>query len=344
MAHAWSMRVVATLRRYDAEDFEIVRELGAVSFQQTRGSKATRAARCYAANYAPRTPYRSEVLVMLKEVLPQAKDLASNEVKAYEKMNERLGSAFQFEETESVRAGQNEPPVAPLLGYFDAQSMEMEDGLPSTWLVLRWQGVQTLRGFVQRYRKKVQAEQPRFFWPPVEVRVEYSQVAKYLRNVIRGALEALQFCHSSGITHGAVDGSAFLLSSLDVRSAGILKVELANFGFCKIHEEDLYGEAWEEAKEQDLQALGFTVAELIFSTFTAQEGDEQASRGEIERLYTEVFLKDFESMKDFCRLEEKWDKAIQVLDANDGAGWDMIDALLSGSASIEMLLTSEFLE
>jgi len=49
-------------------------------------------------------------------------------------------------------------------------------------------------------------------------------------------------------------------------------------------------------------------------------------------------------MKDFCRLEEKWDKAIQVLDANNGAGWSMIDALLSGSASIEMLLTSEFLE
>jgi len=344
MAVAMAVRFAASLRRYDAEDFEIVRELGAVSFQQARGTRTTRAARCYAANYAPRTPYRSEVLVMLKEVLPQAKDLAANEVKAYEKMAERMGSSFQFEETESVQAGRSEPPVAPLLGYFDAQGLEMEDGLPSTWLVLRWQGVQTLRGFVQRYRKKVQAEQPRFFWPPVEVRVEYSQVAKYLRKGIRGAIEALQFCHSCGIAHGAVDGSAFLLSSLDVRSAGVLKVELANFGFCKIYEEDLNGDAWEEAKGQDLQALGLTMAELIFSTFTTEEGDSQASRGEIERLYTEVFLKDFESMKEFCRLEEKWDKAIQVLDANEGAGWNTMEALLGGSANFDMLLASEFLK
>lgn len=236
-----------------------------------------------------------------------------------------------------------EPPVAPLLGYFDAQGMDMEDGLPSTWLVLRWQGVQNMLDFTRTYREKEKSQQPRFRWFLKEEKMEDTQVARYLKQTFRGSISAVQFCHDQGVAHCALDGSSFLLSSLDVRSANTLRTTISNFGFSRIRA-GCSEEEWREAKRLDMEALGFTLAELILSSLSLEEKDVQATRSELERVYLEVFQRDFKSMKEYCQLEEKWEKAIELLDAREEAGWKVLGGLLSGVEPPTVLLESTFLQ
>jgi serine/threonine protein kinase len=54
--------------------------------------------------------------------------------------------------------------------------------------------------------------------------------AHTVRALIRGCLEALEFCHSRGVSHGSIGPGCVLLSTLENRDAEKLRVKLDNFG------------------------------------------------------------------------------------------------------------------
>ncbi len=47
-----------------------------------------------------------------------------------------------------------------------------------------------------------------------------------------------------------------------------------------------------------------------------------------QRLFSEIFEKDMEQFREYCRNEDVWDSVVELLDKEDGAGWDLLGKLL----------------
>lgn len=47
-----------------------------------------------------------------------------------------------------------------------------------------------------------------------------------------------------------------------------------------------------------------------------------------QRLFSEIFEKDMEQFREYCANEDIWDGVVELLDKEDGAGWDLLGKLL----------------
>lgn len=47
-----------------------------------------------------------------------------------------------------------------------------------------------------------------------------------------------------------------------------------------------------------------------------------------QRLFSEIFEKDMEQFREYCANEDIWDGVVELLDTEDGAGWDLLGKLL----------------
>ena len=47
-----------------------------------------------------------------------------------------------------------------------------------------------------------------------------------------------------------------------------------------------------------------------------------------QRLFSEIFSKDMETFRDYCENEDVWGNVVELLDNEDGAGWDLLKAML----------------
>lgn len=48
-----------------------------------------------------------------------------------------------------------------------------------------------------------------------------------------------------------------------------------------------------------------------------------------KRLFEGTFRLDIKAARDFCAADERWTRAVDVLDANSGAGWDLLQAMMN---------------
>jgi hypothetical protein len=70
---------------------------------------------------------------------------------------------------------------------------------------------------------------------------------------------------------------------------------------------------------------------------------QQASAVTFQRLLFEVFSKDTNKLREYCLVNDVWVDAVSFLDAVDGGGWDLLDALLQGETECCDLLDVPFL-
>ncbi|GAB4823864.1 hypothetical protein N2152v2_010910 [Parachlorella kessleri] len=114
-----------------ASEFELEERLGQISIQQVERSsdmvealptastrKSMAAVIAYVARYHSGLPFQEPVYVMLKEYLPGAKKVACNELQVLKYMTGMPRAGRKWERAKAPLA--REPPVAQLLGYFEA--------------------------------------------------------------------------------------------------------------------------------------------------------------------------------------------------------------------------------
>ncbi|CAM9659551.1 unnamed protein product, partial [Phaeothamnion confervicola] len=170
--------------------------------------------------------------VILKEFLPDMRDIAMAEAE----MHERLTSSWEARHGE----GAGEPPVAALMGSLVADDtfgsrrfIEKWVGKFPTvtpprpgniWLVFRWDGLSTFAGFPG-------AKQEREFFDLVNPAGKWVRRGAFVREMMRGALEATAFLHEAGVVHRSIGSSSFRMSSTDERFPNSLQVRLADLGF-----------------------------------------------------------------------------------------------------------------
>jgi len=47
----------------------------------------------------------------------------------------------------------------------------------------------------------------------------------------------------------------------------------------------------------------------------------------LQRLLGEIFKKNFDEFQEYCREEESWDRVVELLDKDDGAGWQLLQSM-----------------
>mmetsp|Transcript_36698 Transcript_36698/g.77437 ORF Transcript_36698/g.77437 Transcript_36698/m.77437 type:complete len:135 (+) Transcript_36698:1-405(+) len=88
----------------------------------------------------------------------------------------------------------------------------------------------------------------------------------------------------------------------------------------------------EFAKAEDLNALGFGFLAMLFTTLaepaTLSAPLPPTDDDSWQRLFSEIFEKDMDQFREYCSNEDVWDGVVELLDEEDGAGWDLLGALL----------------
>lgn len=60
-----------------------------------------------------------------------------------------------------------------------------------------------------------------------------------------------------------------------------------------------------------------------------------------QRLYSDIFNKDMEQFREYCKNEEVWEEVVGLLDQKDGAGWALLGSLLSSRERLSDWYNSE---
>ena len=236
----------------------------------------------------------------------------------------------------------------------------------SVWLVYDYHGLTTANNYCEPLlfmKEKLPPKRGVFgnLVPPPSL-PPFKESARYMvQGILKQMLHAVAMTHEAGLVHNSLGRNSFLLSSVgqDKREATSpysvvvdrLRVVLSDWGFSQTIDEALYDEefvrraksfgidvdydpeaAEEFATAEDLHALGFVFLALLFSTL-AQPATLSAPLPPTDddtwqRLFSDVFNKDMEEFREYCRNEEVWDSVVQLLDEEDGVGWNVLGDLL----------------
>jgi serine/threonine protein kinase len=187
--------------------------------------------------------------------------------------------------------------------------------------------------------------------------------ANYVVNgIMKGAIEALATIHDSGIAHRSIGRSSFVLtsptqdkplpSSVYFTSTKGLVVKLADYGFSGLLEESTYDEeflararslgfsfrkgdnslaATNLAMAEDLHAMGFVFLGLLLSSLAELPSPDYpmpaTDEDTLQRLLGEIFEKDISQFREYVEADEVWSNLVELLDENDGAGWNVLETL-----------------
>jgi len=195
----------------------------------------------------------------------------------------------------------------------------------------------------------------------------WNERAKYVVNgILKKSLQGLAILHENGVAHRSIGRNSITLSTpeLDksipsnIYTTNIFKTfpKFMDFGFAGVISESSMNESFRrraktfgvEIKEQststttsieetnfaiaeDLHALGFVFLGVLLTTLAEPKSENykmpDTDEDSLQRLLGEIFDKNIEEFREYCEAEEIWTKVVEMLDENDGAGWELINKL-----------------
>ena len=209
------------------------------------------------------------------------------------------------------------------------------------WLVFDWVGYSTVASLCSRKGpgNPLYALPPRrggggFFGGGGGASSPWTLAArtKYVRAVLEGCVAAVAALHESGFSHRSLSAAAFALDTKGQdknvlpTNAPLLDVKLQFLGFAEA--------ATASEINDDLNALGYVLLELLLSPALADQDEPDppiADQDTLKRLWDDIFDKNIDSLRDYADAEPAWRNAVALLDASDGAGWDLLATALNAN-------------
>jgi len=131
---------------------------------------------------------------------------------------------------------------------------------------------------------------------------------------------------------GATVEEAVMKRGLGVRSRSFGIPEVGSYENQVAVDDRIDVAAREFAKAEDLHALGFVFLAMLFTTLaepaTLSAPMPATDDDTWQRLFSEIFEKDMLNFRDYCANEEVWDEVVELLDGEEGAGWEVLGELL----------------
>eukprot|EP00584_Thalassiosira_punctigera_P021713 CAMPEP_0172569156 /NCGR_PEP_ID=MMETSP1067-20121228/122429_1 /TAXON_ID=265564 ORGANISM="Thalassiosira punctigera, Strain Tpunct2005C2" /NCGR_SAMPLE_ID=MMETSP1067 /ASSEMBLY_ACC=CAM_ASM_000444 /LENGTH=527 /DNA_ID=CAMNT_0013360929 /DNA_START=396 /DNA_END=1975 /DNA_ORIENTATION=- len=104
----------------------------------------------------------------------------------------------------------------------------------------------------------------------------------------------------------------------------------------------------EFAMAEDLNAVGLTFLTMLFTTLaepaTLTAPMPPTDDDSWQRLFSEIFSKDIDQFREYCSNEDIWDSVVELLDREDGAGWDLLEDLLLARERVSSRFKGEEVE
>lgn len=243
--------------------------------------------------------------------------------------------------------------VLILLGGFETNAGEK-------WLVLRDDGYVTAADYAKAAAEataEARAVGNFEVWDRFDPKRPLARRQVFIRRLLRGFLKGLAYMHSKGRLHQSIGPASVTLNTTNEMDVRFLVPRIRDFAF-SIDISDpssLAAEirrpanAVEEVKESlwrraaaagaksildrrsygladDIYASGLLVAFLCFVPLCAPGAIDQAA---LQRLLETTFSLDIKAAREYCAADERWANAVAFLDSNDGAGWDLLQAMLN---------------
>ncbi|KAL7507431.1 hypothetical protein ACHAXN_004617 [Cyclotella atomus] len=208
--------------------------------------------------------------------------------------------------------------------------------------------------------------------PPFKERARY-----VVQGVLKQMLTAVAETHEAGLVHKSLGRNSFILSSvgMDKREATSpyavvvdrLRVVLSDWGFSQTIQDALEDEEFQrraksfgldaeydvEAAEEfalaeDLHALGFVFLALLFTTLsepaTLSAPMPKTNDDTWQRLFTDLFQKDMNEFREYCSNEDVWESVVELLDREEGAGWNVLGELLLARENVSKWSKGEIMD
>jgi len=177
---------------------------------------------------------------------------------------------------------------------------------------------------------------------------------RFMRKIMRKALEAVDYLHRSGFCHNAVSAESLWLTTTNQLEIDALSVKFTDLGVSQRFAD--LGPYAREAAVEDLYQLGLVLLELVVSSFnddsvgaqiartrlTGQESGTKAlfyrredvdlsqlSQREWQSIYEKLCDSDFQTLRNFVGSISNWAEALNFLERDNGACWRLIFNLLS---------------
>jgi hypothetical protein len=208
------------------------------------------------------------------------------------------------------------------------------------------------------------------FQDPAPLPVFRARANYVINGIIKGMVESVARIHESGLVHRSISGNSFVLTAIDsqdkrepstvyfTRTAS-LRVKLQDFGFSSRFEEiseadpefisraRSFGfsfrrgeqslDATNFAMAEDMYALGFVVLGLLLTSLSeAKEAKAmpQTDEDTLQRLLGEIFKNDFSLFREYVQEDDCWNNLVELLDENEGAGWNVLETLFSAREKV----------
>eukprot|EP00873_Tetraselmis_striata_P006732 jgi/Tetstr1/426996/TSEL_017203.t1 len=268
------------------------------------------------------------------------------------------------------------PQICKLMGGFTSG---VDSAALQQWLVFRNDGLTTAAAYAVRAAEAGKEDRALGEGEVWDMFDKSRPIAR--RQMLRG----LAFMHKHQRLHQSLGPNSLVLSTTQERDAYTLQVRLQDMAFAvDMSSEALVGGAtlaeiweqnsidaqsnptralaaslWQRARTDgawtpedrrkygvadDVYAAGLLVAFMAFVPFCKPDSIDGPT---LQRLIETTFQLDIDGWREYSEADERWERAVAFLDAGNGAGWDLLKAMLHSDwrqrATPEMCLSHPFL-
>uniref|UniRef100_A0A7N0TSY9 Protein kinase domain-containing protein n=1 Tax=Kalanchoe fedtschenkoi TaxID=63787 RepID=A0A7N0TSY9_KALFE len=248
-------------------------------------------------------------------------------------------SAHSFLQGDSIDHFQN---IQILLGGFETSTGEQ-------WLAFRDYGRYSAADYSKIASEKISRSRGESSWNRFETQQRTYRRSFFIMKLLYGAINGLAFMHDHDRLHQSLGPASIVLNTIAEREAAYLIPRLRDLAFSVdirysslIESPDILSEAlWRRANNagvyspmekrdfgvaDDIYEAGLLFAFLAFVPFCEAGVMDGLS---LQRLLENTFRLDLEAMREYCSADDKLADAVNFLDLGDGAGWELLQAMLN---------------
>ncbi|XP_010549842.1 PREDICTED: uncharacterized protein LOC104820893 isoform X2 [Tarenaya hassleriana] len=235
-----------------------------------------------------------------------------------------------------------------LVGGFETQTGEQ-------WLAFRDDGKYSAADYAKVASEKTSRGRTQGIWNPYDQDQAIKRRRNFVIKILQGAMRGLAFMHDHDRLHQSLGPSSIVLNTTAEREAIYLIPRLRDLAFSVdirpscfeegVSQGGLSESLWRRASSSgafsilekrafgiadDIYEAGLLFAYLAFIPFCEVGVMDSLS---LQRLLENTFRLDLDAVREYCLADERLEEAVRFLDIGDGAGWDLLQAMLNADYS-----------
>ncbi|CAM6066119.1 unnamed protein product [Sphagnum tenellum] len=208
------------------------------------------------------------------------------------------------------------------------------------------------------------------FWDRFDKSRPIQRRRHFITKLLRGTFKGLAFMHACGRLHQSLGPASVVINTKEERGVGYLMPRLRDLAFSTDAHDSTLDQTvsalseglWRRAAmagarmamerkafgiADDIYAGGLFLAYMVFVPFCEMGSIDGPSLQASKRLLETTFRLDISAAREYCEADDRWVEAVRFLDLDDGAGWQLLQAMLNPDyrqrPTVEAVLSHRFL-